>query len=101
MTFKPPPKPPPPRSNNVTKMPPRTPLTVTEVDAISKTPGVEYLDNGSNGCKAILPERSGKWKLQKVCGKPRGYDYNGSMSSYCPTHFRMYTNPLAVRKQHA
>lgn len=77
----------------------RKPVSVAEADAIAKNRGVDYLDN-VGGCTAILPTRSGDWQLQRVCGKPRGPDYNGAPSSYCPTHFRMFTNPLplAMRK---
>ena len=88
------------RSKPMTKTPSRGPVTTIEIDAIARHPGVEYLDNDYHGCKAIMPSRGGPWDLQRVCGRPRGTDYNGNMSPYCPTHFRMFTNPVAARKQH-
>jgi hypothetical protein len=93
------PKPPPPRSNEVVKVAARKPVSIAEVDALSKHIGVEYLEQTSFGCKAIMPSRGGTWELQRVCGKPRGPDYNGNRSSYCPTHFRMFTNPLPMPKK--
>jgi hypothetical protein len=84
------------RSNNVTVLPPRKPPTEKEIDALAAHEGVEYLDNGFYGCKAIMPgPRSGPWALQRVCGKPRSLDYNGSMSPYCATHFRLFTHGVA------
>jgi len=83
------------------KVSPRKPVTVEEVNVIAQHVGIEYLENDSFGCKAIMPTRGGPWALQRVCGKPRGPDYNGCLSSYCPTHFRMFTNPIPLpRKQH-
>jgi hypothetical protein len=93
--------PPPPkrkRSNNMTLTPSRRPLTSAEVAALTSHQGVEYLAN--TGCKAIMSGRGGPWALPMVCGKRRGYDYNGSPSPYCPTHYRLYTNPQAAKKQH-
>ncbi len=80
------------------KMPTRKPVTVAEVEAITLHPGIDYLDH-TDGCRAIMPSRGGRWKLQRVCGKPRCLDYNGSPSSYCMTHFRLYTNPYPVKRQ--
>ena len=72
----------------------RTPVTISEVEALASNEGVEYLEN--EGCKALLSKRSGKWQLQMCCGEPFGLDYNGAQSSYCPTHFRLFTNPSAA-----
>jgi hypothetical protein len=89
------------RSTPVSKITTRRPVTAAEVEAIAQHPGVEYLDQPRWGCKAIMPTRGGEWKLQRVCGQPRCLDYNGSMSSYCATHFRLYTNPVPMsRRQH-
>jgi len=84
-----------PRRQNVTNLPTRRPLTAEEASAASLHEGVEYLDQTKFGCKAIMPSRGGPWKLQRVCGKPRSVDYNGSMSSYCLTHLRLFTHPTA------
>ena len=82
------------RSKTV-KVPSRTPITDAEIAFIAKHPGVEYLENDPRGCKAIMPTRGGPWELQRVCGRPRGLDYNGCISSYCPLHYRMFTTPSA------
>jgi hypothetical protein len=91
------------RSKPVTKInvPSRLPVTDEERETITSNPGVEYLELSTWGCKAIMPTRGGKWKLQRVCGEPRCFDYNGSPSSYCQTHFRMFINsvPLPKRQQ--
>jgi hypothetical protein len=79
----------------------RRPVTIEELDDITSHSGVEYLEQQTWGCKAIMPSRGGQWDLQRVCGKPRCLDYNGGMSSYCQTHFRMFTNPVPLsRRQH-
>lgn len=82
----------------MTHLPPRKPPTEKEIESIVAHEGIEYLDNDYRGCKAIMPgPRSGPWSLQRVCGKPRSLDYNGSLSPYCATHFRLFTTG-AVRK---
>ena len=83
------------------KAPSRRPVTVAEVEALTLHAGIEYLDQTSYGCKAIMPTRGGAWKLQRVCGQPRSLDYNGSKSPYCLTHFRLFTNPAPFKRQHA
>jgi len=90
------------KKDSTVKITTRRPATTAELEENARNEGVEYLEQTSFGCKAILPVRSGPWKLQKVCGKQRGTDYHGCMSPYCPTHFRMFTNPYAGvgRKQH-
>ena len=74
--------------------PTRRPITTSDLEALAQNEGVDYLEN--EGCKALLPKRSGKWQLQMCCGRPFGLDYNGSQSSYCPTHFRLFSNPHAA-----
>ena len=70
------------------------------LEEMSKNEGVEYLLNPENGCKAILDRpRSGKWKLQMVCGKPRVGD-GEFRSPYCRCHLHFYTNPQPQRKVH-
>lgn len=88
------------RSRTV-KIPSTKPVSVIELEALRRQEGVHYLDNPHNGCKAILDRpRAGEWLLPMVCGKPRGCDYEGRMSPYCPTHFRLHTSPSTVRRQH-
>jgi hypothetical protein len=74
--------------------PKRGPVTAEQIATLEQNEGVDYLEN--EGCKAVLPKRSGKWKLQMCCGRPFGLDFNGAMSSYCPTHFRLYSSPQAA-----
>jgi hypothetical protein len=62
----------------------------TAIEILMNWHGIEYLDLPPNGCKAILDARSGPWKLHKVCGRPRGYNCNGSPSSYCQAHYLLY-----------
>jgi hypothetical protein len=90
-----------PRRRPVSEQKPAStkPVTIEQIEKLSTNDGVDYLKN--EGCKALLDKRSGKWKLQMCCGKPFGLDYNGSTSSYCPTHFRLFTNPQAGIKQRA
>jgi hypothetical protein len=87
------------KSRMTKKIPPRTPVTIGELEELRAREGVEYLNNTSVGCKAILDRRGGDWKLPMVCGEPRGFDYNGCESPYCPTHFRLYTNPQAAARR--
>jgi hypothetical protein len=84
-----------PRSTRMTDKAatPQASVTEKDLEALRVWKGVDYLDLPANGCKAILDRpRAGKWLLQKVCGKPRTVDANGSRSSYCRVHLRLYSN---------
>ena len=76
---------------------PKLPPKPVQVVDLTTHKGVDYLANSADGCKAIMPTRSGKWQLQMVCGVTQGFDHNGSRSSYCPAHLRLYTNQAAAR----
>jgi hypothetical protein len=89
-----------PPETDVVKVATRTPVSAAEVNALARHVGVDYLEQTTSGCKAIMPSRSGDWQLSRVCGMPRGPDYEGRQSSYCPTHFRMFTNPLPKKAAH-
>lgn len=89
-----------PRAEPVKNVPPELqPLpevTTKHLEVLRANPGVDYFENV--GCKALL-EKRGKWQLPMCCGRRCGYDHNGAQTSYCPTHFRLYTNPPAARRQ--
>jgi hypothetical protein len=105
LRLRPPPKPkPPPRPKKKRirivsmndKVTPK-PVTMT-ADEMLKNPGVDYLDNA--GCKALLNKRSGVWNLPMCCGLPTAVDSDGNAQVYCPTHFRIFTQPSAPRLRH-
>ena len=77
----------------------RRKIEAAELDELSRNAGVNYLDLRKDGCKALLDTR-GDDKLPRCCGLPRGLDYNGKLSEYCQTHFRLYHYPSSpsVRK---
>ena len=58
----------------------------TEPFDLSAHEGVEYLEN-TDGCKAILGKRGGRWMLPMVCGRPKTIEV-----PYCNEHLMLYTN---------
>ena len=85
-----------PVKNIPPELQPLAEVTIKHLEIISRNPGVDYLAN--TGCKALL-ERRGHWQLPMCCGRRCGYDFYGAKTPYCPTHFRLYTNPPAERRR--
>jgi hypothetical protein len=85
--------------NTTTVAASREPVTSAQIEALLDNPGVEYLQNGSKQCKALI-NKYGADGLPMCCGRPCGPDYMGRTSVYCPTHFRMFHNPPAQRMAH-
>jgi len=78
--------------------PPPTLLAFPVAPVADHDDGVDYLENGPDGCKALL-EKRGSYGLPMCCGKQRVYDFDGSRSSYCSLHHRLYrTNTQAGRR---
>jgi hypothetical protein len=88
------------RRETVTTLQPRAstkPVSTIELDDITNELGVEYLTNTERGCKALLDKRGGQWALPMCCGRPRSNDYNGALSPYCSTHYRLFHNTSTYR----
>ena len=84
------------RSNTVDDKPSAPKKHIDYVAAIAAHGGIDYLDQTSNGCKAIMDgPRSGPWLLHQVCGLPR---FPGT--PYCRGHYKLYNAPPYPRRSH-